>query len=398
MTFSGARDREGRGQNRWARWMLAAACLLAGCQGLRLSDAQRVQPALWPASGGTAARQNADAESIPPPLALTWLYNAEAGFGTASALVAAGYVFVGTRKGDVHAIRLETGKRQGYVSLGKSIEGASAFADAAFFGAVAEGKKPLFRYDLKAGRVAWRVPSEPILAGILLHDGLVVAGDAEGRVAAYSAADGSLRWEHVPEASVAVRAAPVLTPSGVLVADVDGGLRLFSANTGALRWEQHAGAPVYQTPAALGGHVFVATTRGSLTALDAATGRQGWHYAATDTTVRLTAPAAAGDAVVVAGTDGIVRMLDATTGAVRWATSLDDAVGAAPLLTAHTVYVGTMAKGLVALDRADGQVVWTHELRGRMKSALATADGSLIVLSEPRYVYRFSPVQPSAEL
>ncbi len=379
--------------------VLALAILgAAGCQGLSLPARPSATTApAWTASGGTAQRANATTDTLAPPLHLDWTYNAEAGFGPASALVAGDFVLVGTRKGELHGIRLDTGKRQGFVGLGSSLEGASALAADAFFGASADGKRPVFRYDLRAGRVAWRRPSAPVVGGVLLDGPRLYAADAEGRVHALDAATGDSVWTFRPDTPATFRAAPVLTDAGVVVADSRGRVRLFDAATGAPRWAVALPGAVYATPAAGDGAVFVATTRGALAALDAATGATRWQFALPDTTVRLTAPALDGSALAIGATDGRVRLFDARTGALVWETRLDGALTAPPLLTPAFVYVGTMMRQLVALRRADGGVAWEYTLRGRVKSALAVAGGGLVVLSEPRFVYRFSPEQRHAE-
>ena len=65
------------------------------------------------------------------------------------------------------------------------------------------------------------------------------------------------------------------------------------------------------------------------------------------------------------------------------------AIAAPPLLTQRTLYVGTMSNDLYAVDRATGEVRWSEELDGRIKSPMAFKDGHLVVLSEPRTVYLF---------
>ncbi len=377
--------------------LLLLLCLICGCQGLRLPDVNRLGEKAWPVSGGTSARTNARDVALPPTLAPTWTYNAEAGFSAASPLITGDVVLVGNRKGDIHAIRLDTGKRLGYVSVGASVEGASALDEHSIIAATAAGKKPLLRYNLRTGATAWRVKMQPVLAGVLVNGGQVVVADAEGRVAAHEVSTGALRWEHIPAEMAAVRAAPVQLPSGILIADDRGGLRVLNSETGAVVWAGQAAGPVYGTPATSGGMVYITTTRGVVQALGEATGQETWRVTLEDPEIRLAAPAVLGESLVVAGTDGIVRMLDARTGDELWQARTDGAVVAPPLVTRDVVFVGTMARELLALDRQTGEQQWTYKLRGRMKSAMAVAGISLIVLSEPRYVYRFDPEPAAAQ-
>jgi outer membrane protein assembly factor BamB len=115
-------------------------------------------------------------------------------------------------------------------------------------------------------------------------------------------------------------------------------------------------------------------------------------YRTGDPLVRLTTPALDGADLAVGGSDGVLRLLDARTGQERWRFTDDSALTAAPLLTPHTVYFGTMRRDLVALARTSGAEQWRTTLRGRVKSALAAREGQLVVLSEPHFVYLFKPV------
>jgi outer membrane protein assembly factor BamB len=59
----------------------------------------------------------------------------------------------------------------------------------------------------------------------------------------------------------------------------------------------------------------------------------------------------------------------------------------------ETVYVGTLDQRLVALDLATGSERWSAELDGRIKSALVSADGTLVVLAEPHHLHGFRPLR-----
>jgi outer membrane protein assembly factor BamB len=64
-----------------------------------------------------------------------------------------------------------------------------------------------------------------------------------------------------------------------------------------------------------------------------------------------------------------------------WATSLAGQVTGPPVLASDesTVYVGSSAGSLYALDAGDGDVLWTAELGGAPTAEPALADGTLFV-------------------
>lgn len=373
-----------------AAWMLVLLVLLTGCRTLRLDRPDIQSETDWRTEGAGPDRRNAVDADVAPPLEQAWRYNAAAAFGPGSVLLLRDVVLVATRKGEVHAIDLETGGKLGLERMGDVVEGTPAVRGARLFVPIAEGRRSLVAWDLDRGRRAWRYDGPPVAAGVLLLGERVVTVDDHAVVRALDD-EGRTVWETPLGETVHVHTSPVEVDGDVVVADDAGTVVRLDGATGDRRWTASAGAPVYVTPAADGERLYASTTRGRLAALDARTGAPAWHYAASDTTVRLTSPAVMGGELVVGASDGTIRALAAADGAPRWTTTLGEAVRAAPLVTPNHVFVGAMDKWLYVLDRHDGSVLQSLELDGRIKSAFAARDGSLIVLAEPRYVYRFVP-------
>lgn len=369
------------------------ALAFSGCGALRLGD---LPPrAAWAQEGGGPGRTSADAARLDTGLVQAWRFNAEAAFGPGAPLVAGGYVFAATRQGEVQAIRLATGKRAGVLDAGQALEATPALAGDTLVVALAAGRFGVGAYSLRRGAFVWKRGRRAVTAGPLVLGRLAVVADTRGTVTAYALADGTPRWTHALDVPTGtprrtVLAAPVATSAGIAVADDRGTIRLLDPATGALVRTLDAGGPVLNTPAALGDGLFVPTARGRLVRL-ALGAAAGWAFTLPDTTVRFSAPSAEGADVVVASTDGSVRLLDAATGALRWTFTTDGALSAAPLLTPTLVFVGTLRRGVVALDRATGRAVWERDVGGRVKSAIAPAAGGIVVLAEPRFVYYFKP-------
>lgn len=370
--------------------LTALAVLLAGCRGLKVDGPLHATADDWPTEGDEPVRSHV-AASIAPPLEEGWVYNAGAGFGPLSPIIVGETVFVGTRKGEMHAIELATGKRVGYETFGEAIEGTPVFAEGTLFIPSGWGRRALYAYDLRQGRQRWALRGNPIEAGLAVASGGIVSVDTKGSVRLHNLEDGSARWSHMLGEDVLVRATPVVDDGRVIVGDVDGHLAAFDAASGALLWTQEVGAPIYHTPSAHDGVLVVPTTRGRLEAVDVATGASRWSLVLPDTTVRFAPPATGDGQVYVGATDGVVRALDVRTGKELWAHRIDAAIAAAPLVAGDAIYVGSLGKDLLALDRATGDMLWSETLKGRVKSAFAAKDGALIVLAEPRYVYQFSP-------
>ena len=85
------------------------------------------------------------------------------------------------------------------------------------------------------------------------------------------------------------------------------------------------------------------------------------------------------------------------TGAEQWETTFDDVIAAPPLIVGDNVFVGTLGEELVGMSVSTGEVSWRTELDGRVKSAMAVADGGLLVLTEPKWVMYFKPAGSSED-
>ncbi len=368
---------------------LSVFVTLAGCRALQVSRVDAQASDGWVTEGDAVHRRNAVAAAVEPPLEEVWIYNAAAGFGPGSPLILGGTILVSTRKGEVHAIDLATGKKGGLENFGDSVEGTPVVQEGRLFVPVAGGRRALYAYDLTRGDRVWNVKGPAVEAGLLPLGDAFVAVDAAAVVRKYDNRDGAVRWERPLGEALTVHATPVMAGGHVVVADDRGGLVALDPREGTVRWTQALRTPVYTAIAADAATLYVPTTRGRFFAVDAAQGRVRWRFAVPDTTVRFSAPAVGGEVVIFGASDGTLRALEAATGRLRWSFDAGAALAAAPLLTAETVYVGSMGQKLIALDRQTGTLKWEQELKGRVKSALAARGGYLVVLTEPRFVYLF---------
>ncbi len=403
----------GSGRVSWRIALVALAVGVApGCSTLRI-DPQQVMHSVWPVEGGDALRSNAVSRQVAPPLQLRWKFNAQAGFGRVSPLVLGDAVLVANRKGEVHAIDLESGKRFGRDTFGESIEGTPVYADGVLVVPIAWGGRAVRASDLLTGARLWRTGDIPVSSGLTVWGDFVLAGDVEGYVRAWRLQDGEEVWSVQPGERSGIHSTPVLIGDILVVANDLGKVTALNPADGSFFWSADAGAPVQVSLAATEDMVFAATTRGSIRAFDVRTGFLRWAYDLTDKEEGeypaergglstpgggfappqryLTAPAVGERDVVFGASDGIVRSLDIETGSLNWEADALDAVSAPPVITAGTVYAGTMGARLIGFDRNDGSRIWDTELDGRIKSAFALTESRLIVLAEPRHVYVYEP-------
>ncbi len=367
-----------------------AFLLGAGCQTIQFQQPSISSSQDWLVDSGDLSRSRSYDEDLQAPLTLEWEYNAAAAFGQGSPLLLKGVVLVANKKGEMHAIELKTGAKRGIKSFGEGIEGSPIIHEGKLIVASAWGKRTLTSFDLKKGSFVWRNKGVPIESGMVLVDGVLVAADVDGFVTGYDPSTGKMSWSQSLGKGISVQSALLQVGDlSVFVADDAGNAFLFNASDGRQLWTQKLSGPSYEGGSTFGDRIIVPTTRGALDVLDASTGKVLWRNELSSANVRMGSSAVDDELVVVAATDGIVRAFNSTDGSTVWESAFPDAIVAAPLITNRLVFVGSMGRHLYALDRLTGEVKWETALRGRIKSAMAVADGGLIVLSEPRYVTYF---------
>jgi polyvinyl alcohol dehydrogenase (cytochrome) len=290
-------------------------------------------------------------------------------------------------------------------------------------------------------RELWRLPLPGCTATPASVGGILYVGDWDGNLLAVDSVAGGVLWEtRVSEYSL--DASPLVMDGTIYVGDGTGVFHAVAADTGALLWsvelDAHPATHLYSSAAGIAGLVFVGVAsvelvgikddysfRGSLVALDAATGEEQWRVYMTeddDTSgagVSVWSSVAIDEArqTVYIGTgqtyeapaspraDALVAV-DYTTGDVRWVRQFtaddvytifqmapqgpDADVGAAPNLWSaggkDMIGVGDKAGVYSALDRETGETLWAVELTpgshlGGVMSSAAYANGVVYVNS-----------------
>ncbi len=370
---------------------LSFAMFLPACTSLHLKDLPTATGLSWPTEGRTNERSYEAPAAPTLPLRMEWDYNAAAGFGPGGPLVAEPFVLVATRKGEVHAIDAERGKKKGVKAFGDAIEGSPAVLGGVLYVPVAWGRRTgVVAYDLISGSRLWRYEAPPVTTGLLATDEVVIFGDYEAQLHCLDHR-GSVRWTFQSENRTSIKGTPVMVVAGtVAVADDQGILLGVDLSEGTLVWRRDLGEPVYVSMASGKGRLLVPTTRGTLHALDGVTGQTLWVFHGDNLQAKYATPAVAGETVVFGGSDGVVRALNLNTGDELWSWRASGAITSAPVIADGLVFLGTMSAFVYALDLSNGRVLWEEKLRGRVKSAPTVSGSSVYFQGEPRYVYRFT--------
>ncbi|HZN60505.1 MAG TPA: PQQ-binding-like beta-propeller repeat protein, partial [Planctomycetota bacterium] len=154
-------------------------------------------------------------------------------------------------------------------------------------------------------------------------------------------------------------------------------------------WIVHAGGQRMSSalePVVSDGRVFVATHRGNILALDAASGRGLWRARLEGAILH--SPAVARGIVVAASTAGVLAGVDAAAGTLRWSTSTGrGGCSSSPLILESTVCIGTRAGELLGVHLEDGGILWRRALGAPVRQTAAGSGRRVFVTAEDLRVW-----------
>jgi outer membrane protein assembly factor BamB len=334
----------------WISASSAASAFILAWLVLAPLAAQTPAPA-WSQFRGTARLSGVATAAPPATLAVKWTYDAGESVES-SAAIADGVVYVGSTKGELLALDLETGK---------------------------------LRWKYATGPNGFIGESSPAV-----HDGAVFVGDLAGTVHAVSAADGKKLWTFATDGEV--KSSPVVVDDLVVIGSYDTHLYALDRRSGKVRWKVQTDGPVHATAAVHNGLVYIAGCDERFRAVRATDGKVMFEIALGSYTGASTA--IDGERAFVGTFDADVFALDLKTRKVAWSyrdpdrqfpyyssAALDTAAGKT------RVIVGGRDKAIHAIDAATGKPAWKFVTRARVDSSPALAGGRVYVGSSDGKLY-----------
>lgn len=377
---------------------VAVLLSLAGCRNLKVEDVSTLAVGDWREDGGNTVRNRFVSADFAFPLEEAWHVNAAAAFGPGSPLLIGETLVVGTRRGDLYAIKADQGQKIGSERFGESIEGSLLMKDGIVYIPTSHGKSSITAYDLSRGKKLWEVRGAPFESGFVVLRGILIGVDIAGVVWGRDRTNGLELWSFKLDDGSSGQTAPLELADGSVVIAGDRGLVIMlDPDSGSILWNSVLPAPIHSSPIAEGTLIYVSTTKGELYALSQVDGTVSWSTRLGNRGVHVASAGADGTDLYVGTSNGQFYALNATTGEIEWIFEGPHAFTAPPLITARYVFIGSMGRKLYAFERSTNTLVWETELGGRIKSAMAARDGELFVLAEPRHIYKFVSVEEPHE-
>lgn len=264
--------------------------------------------------------------------------------------------------------------------------------------AVQNGESKIALLNLSTGQEYWQqtLPS-PAAGGVGIDGRLVVAGTVKGQVLAFDHS-GKQLW--TARASGEVLAPPVVANDLVLVRTGDGRLTAYAAADGALKWTYSRQLPALQlrnfaSPVVVGGLVYYGLAGGKLVVLSLREGRMLWEATVAQprgaSEVERVADVVASPAVdaslaCAVAYQGRVACYDVRSGTQVWSREVSSWNGLA--MDSKAVYVTDDKGRVVAYERHSGRSLWRQDkLFGRGVSGPAVVGNNLLVGDQDGYLH-----------
>ncbi len=218
--------------------------------------------------------------------------------------------------------------------------------------------------------------------------GCVVFGSYDNFLYCVAPKDGAVVWKVETEGYI--HGTPAVAGGRVISAGCDGYLRVLSAKDGKELKRLSLDGYVGASPAVAGDRLYVGNFENEFLSVDLAAGKVLWRYEhATRKFPFYSSPALAEGAVIFGSRGKLIHALDPATGKERWTFAARSAVDASPAVAGKRVFAADKSGELFALDTATGKAVWRFDLGAGVEASPAIAAGRLIVGASDGSLYCF---------
>jgi outer membrane protein assembly factor BamB len=205
------------------------------------------------------------------------------------------------------------------------------------------------------------------------RDGAIFVTETGGRVAAYDALTGALRWERL--LNITLSSGPGVGDGAVMLGSEDGELIVLETADGATRWRATTSSEILAAPQISAGKVVISVNDGKIVAYDAQNGQRLWVSANTVPALSLRGggrPVIVGERVIVGFANGSIAAFNLNNGKRLWETAVAVPKGrteierlvdvdTTPRIAGGVVYAVAYQGQVAALSIENGQTLWSRE-------------------------------------
>ncbi len=346
---------------------------------------------------------------------IKWKFKTDAAVISTPAVID-GTAYFGSNDHYVYAVNIADGVQRWKFKTGSRVTSSPAVYDGRVFFASYDGN--VYALDAKSGEQRWRFASEGerrftgrhlhgsdpagesmpdpfdfYLSSPTIDAGTVYIGSGDGNVYALDAASGKVRWKfHTGDV---VHASPAIANGLVYIGSWDSYFYAIDARSGQQRWRFKTGddheianqVGIQSSALIADGIVYFGCRDSNLYALDALSGAKRWAYPNKGSWVISTPIAKDGTLYFATSDSALFNAVDAKTGVLKYSLSFHHwPMFSSPAIAAGSLYIGSHAGTLVAIDLDKHAVAWTFSTDGanRNAGALTKKDG------DPNYGAAFS--------
>lgn len=335
------------------------------------------------AVGSAQSRKGRNQTPVVQPYARAWKYETDA-MTIQQVSADAGIVIVPLLDGKVVALQPDEGNLLWSVDLGGDVSTAPLINANVIYVATSRNgtdqEGVLRALDRSTGLTVWvREFSRPIVSGMLLADGKLLAGSADGALYALNPESGATVWSFATRG--AVRGHIAVWGAMLLVGSDDGALYAVDHESGKELWRYQTGGPIVGRAATSGKRLFVASGDGWVYCIETGSQRLLWK-SRTGAAIEASPVVVDEDHILVASYDNFVYKLDIRTGARAWKKRLNGRLVSDPILNGARMIVAPLRDDrLTVMNVKDGNKVAAVALEpGDELVAPPTLVGTLLLL------------------
>jgi eukaryotic-like serine/threonine-protein kinase len=345
----------------------------------------------WPMFRGSPALRGVSVSPLPEALALRWTFKTEDEVKSSAAIVD-GRVFVGSADTNVYALELNTGRMIWAAKTGGAVESSPLVRQGKVFVGSSDGF--LYALDAATGKQLWkyetgdRILGAPNWVRCPTNDSLwILVGSYDFKLHCVAADTGKAVWTF--ESGNYINGAPAVADGVAIFGGCDAQLHVINLADGKEIKAIEAGAYIPASAAIVGEEAYFGHYENALLAVDWHTGKVRWTYK-DKAFPFFSSPAVGASRVVIGGRNKGVVCVNRSDGQLLWKFATRGQVDSSPVICGDRVVAASEDGRLYILWLADGTLIWSYDLGKPITASPAVAAGWIVIGCEDGNVYGFS--------